>query len=338
MTMQHHRTRSERRSHSRKILGVLGTFVLAVTLVAATAPMASASGDDSTEERAEHEYDLEHRWHRPRKPRLVEIQLLGINDYHGHVESTTPGTVNGQAAGGSEYLAAKLNELREGHKNSLTVAAGDLIGGTPAFSGLFHDEPSVETLNAMELDVSSVGNHEFDEGVTELLRMQDGGCHPLDGCYFPDDPYEGADFQWLAANVVDETTGKTALPPYEIKWIGGVRVAFIGMTLEGTDALVSASGIQGWDFRDEVETANALVPKLKRRGVKAIVVLNDGYEADEALAEEIIAFTKGNLPGFKRPKSIDFIVDRDMPLTPTGKILHRVLRERYGTWSDTEDE
>ena len=204
---------------------------------------------------------------------LVQLQLLAFNDYHGHVESTTAGTVDGVAAGGGEYLSAKLNELRAGNKYSLTVAAGDLIGGSPAFSGLFHDEPSVESLNAMHLDVSSVGNHEFDEGVTELLRMQEGGCHPVDGCYFPDTPYTGADFQWLAANVVNEATGETALPPYWIKRIESINVGFIGMTLEATDTLVAASGIQGWDFLDEAETANALVPILKAQGVDAIVVL-----------------------------------------------------------------
>ena len=204
---------------------------------------------------------------------LIDVQLLGINDYHGHLEATTPGDVAGQPAGGSEYLSAKLNELRQGHKYSLTVAAGDLIGGSPAFSGLFHDEPSVESLNGMQLDVSGVGNHEFDEGVTELLRMQNGGCHPVDGCYFPDDPYPGADFQWLAANVVQEGTGETPLPPYWIEQFKNVKVGFIGMTLEATDTLVAAAGIEGWDFLDEAETANALVPILKAQGVEAIVVL-----------------------------------------------------------------
>jgi 5'-nucleotidase len=204
---------------------------------------------------------------------LVQLQLLAFNDYHGHLEPTTPGTVDGIPAGGGEYLSAKLNELRAGNKYSLTVAAGDLIGGSPAFSGLFHDEPSVESLNAMGLDVSSVGNHEFDEGVTELLRMQNGGCHPVDGCYFPDNPYAGANFQWLAANVVNETTGETPLPPYWIEKIESVKVGFIGMTLEATDTLVAAVGIQGWDFLDEADTANALVPILKAQGVEAIVVL-----------------------------------------------------------------
>lgn len=206
------------------------------------------------------------------KEKLLEVQILGINDYHGNLQADTPGNVNGAPAGGSEYLSAKLNELREGHEYSLTVAAGDLIGGSPAFSGLFHDEPSVESLNAMQLDVSGVGNHEFDEGVVELLRMQNGGCHPVDGCYFPDEPYAGADFQWLAANVVNEA-GETPLPPYWVTQFRGVRVGFIGMTLEATDTLVAASGIDGWDFLDEAETANALVPILKAQKVEAIVVL-----------------------------------------------------------------
>lgn len=213
-----------------------------------------------------------HFWKRNPPGQLIEVQLLGINDYHGHIEANAAGTIGDVPAGGGEYLSAKLNELREGKKYSLTVAAGDLIGGSPAFSGLFHDEPSVESLNAMKLDISSVGNHEFDEGVTELLRMQNGGCHPVDGCYFPDAPYDGADFKWLSANVVNET-GDNPLPAYWIERFNNVNVGFIGMTLEATNTLVAAAGIQGWDFLDEAETANAIVPYLKRMGVEAIVVL-----------------------------------------------------------------
>jgi len=202
----------------------------------------------------------------------IELQVLAFNDYHGHLEASTPGQVDGKDAGGSEFLSAKLTMLRAGHENSLTVAAGDLIGGSPAFSGLFHDEPSVESLNAMALDVSGVGNHEFDEGVTELLRMQDGGCHPVDGCYFKDAPYPGADFQWLAANVRN-VLGDTPLPPYWVDDVGTAKVGFIGMTLEATDTLVAAAGIKGWEFKDEVATANALVPELKAMGVETIIVL-----------------------------------------------------------------
>jgi len=210
--------------------------------------------------------------HGKAKGRFLEVQLLGFNDYHGHVKTDAVGF--GVTEGGGEYLSAKLAELREGKEHSITVAAGDLIGGSPAFSGLFHDEPSVESLNAMGLDISSVGNHEFDEGVVELLRMQNGGCHPEDGCYFPGQPYAGADFKWLAANVVSEADGNTTpLPAYWIEKIEGVKVGFIGMTLEGTDAIVAAAGIQGWDFLDEAETANNLVPLLQDQGVSAIVVL-----------------------------------------------------------------
>ncbi len=236
-------------------------FVAASLLVAIVAPVSAAGGDNG---RGKGKADP--------PGQLVDVQLLAFNDYHGHVKADDAGDVNGEPAGGGEYLAAKLDELRQGEKYSLTVAAGDLIGGSPSFSGLFHDEPSVESLNAMHLDVSGVGNHEFDEGVTELLRMQDGGCHPEDGCYFPDDPYAGADFQWLSANVVDEG-GDTPLPPYSIERFKNIKVGFIGMTLEATDTLVAAAGIEGFDFLDEVETANALVPELQAQGVEAIVVL-----------------------------------------------------------------
>ena len=166
-----------------------------------------------------------------------------------------------------------MAQLRQGHKHTLTVAAGDLIGGSPFLSGLFHDEPSVESLNAMGLDVSSVGNHEFDEGVTELLRMQDGGCHPVDGCYFPDQPYAGADFPWLAANVVSQESGDTVLPPYWIEKFESVKVGFIGMTLEDTPTLVAQSGFRDGTSTTRPTTANALVPILKGQGVEAIVVL-----------------------------------------------------------------
>lgn len=125
---------------------------------------------------------------------LIRLQILAFNDYHGHLEPDAAGTVDAQSAGGGQYLATALDQLRAGKRFSLTVAAGDLIGGSPALSGLFQDEPSVESLNAMELDVSGVGNHEFDDGVDEVRRMQEGGCHPTVGCHFPDRPYSGADF------------------------------------------------------------------------------------------------------------------------------------------------
>lgn len=208
------------------------------------------------------------------------VQLLSFNDYHGHLEANDPPLSRTQdpaqtAVGGAEYLSSTLDQLRSrvGDDHSLTVAAGDLIGGSTFLSGLFHDEPSVETLEAMDLDVSSVGNHEFDEGTDELLRMQDGGCHPADGCYFPDDPYDGADFEWLAANVVRKDNGQTLLPGTSVKEVDGVDVGFIGMTLEDTPTLVNPEGVSTVEFRDEVETANAQAKALQAEGVEAIVVL-----------------------------------------------------------------
>ena len=219
---------------------------------------------------------------RPR-PKEIELQVLSFNDFHGHLQpptgtdATLGGTLDPSATpvGGAEYLATTLTELRQQARYSHTVAAGDLIGGSPFLSGLFHDEPAVESLNALGLDVSSVGNHEFDEGVTELLRMQRGGCHPEDGCYaaWGGREYPGADFRWLAANVVRDSTGRTILPGTAIKKVRGVKVGYIGMTLEATPALVSQAGIRGYSFLDEVETANRAARELKRRGVETIIVL-----------------------------------------------------------------
>jgi 5'-nucleotidase len=219
---------------------------------------------------------------KPNPSATMSVQLLSFNDYHGHLEAKNNETapIDGVDVGGSEYLASTLAKLREGHRNTATVAAGDLIGGSTFLSGMFHDEPAVETLNAMGLDVSSVGNHEFDEGTDELLRMQYGGCHPEDGCYFPDEPYAGADFQWLAANVIRKDNGQPLLPPTWVKKFQGVKVGFIGMTLEATPTLVSPKGVSSVDFKDEVETANMQAAALKKQGVEAIVVLlhEGGYQ------------------------------------------------------------
>jgi 5'-nucleotidase len=212
----------------------------------------------------------------------VELRILAINDFHGNLRPPPGGIrINDPedrtkkvmvAAGGAEYMATLVKQLREGHKNTIFVAAGDLIGASPFLSAMFHDEPSIESLSMMGLAITSVGNHEFDEGKTELLRMQNGGCHPVDGCQGPH-PFLGAKFHYLAASTVETATGKSVLPPYEIREFDGIPVAFIGLTLKETAGIVSPAGIAGLEFRDEAETVNALVPQLKARGVEAIVVL-----------------------------------------------------------------
>jgi 5'-nucleotidase len=212
----------------------------------------------------------------------VELRILAINDFHGNLrpppggirisdpdDKTRKVTV---PAGGAEHMATLVRQLRAGAKNTIFVAAGDLIGASPFLSAMFHDEPTIESLSMMGLEVAAVGNHEFDEGKDELLRMQNGGCHPIDKCQGPH-PFAGAKFRYLAASTIENSTGKTVFPAYEIKQFDGIPVAFIGLTLKGTPNLVSPPGVAGLEFRDEAETVNAQAAELQARGVEAIVVL-----------------------------------------------------------------
>lgn len=217
-------------------------------------------------------------------PLTMPVQLLALNDFHGNLEppqgsagSVTrlnpDGTTTVTPAGGVEYLATHLQQARVGHPNTITVAAGDLIGASPLLSAAFHDEPTILAMNKLGVSVTSVGNHEFDEGKDELLRIQRGGCRADDGCYDPNQPYEGADFQYLSANVINNKTHLPLLPPVWVKNINGARVGFIGMTLKGTPDIVTASGVAGLSFLDEVNTANAYSVLLRLLGVNAIVVV-----------------------------------------------------------------
>ncbi|MFJ4972353.1 bifunctional metallophosphatase/5'-nucleotidase [Streptomyces sp. NPDC088755] len=218
------------------------------------------------------------------KPRTVDVQLLSFNDLHGNLEppagsagnvsQTQPdGTVKAIPAGGVEYLATSLRTARKANPYSVTAAGGDMVGASPLLSGLFHDEPTIEALNKLDLDVSAVGNHEFDEGATELARLQNGGCHPVEGCYEKGRKFKGADFPYLAANVTKEKTGKPLLKPYTVWKRNGVKIGFIGVTLEGTPDIVTANGVKGLKFHDEVETINKYARELDRKGVKSIVAL-----------------------------------------------------------------
>jgi 5'-nucleotidase len=218
------------------------------------------------------------------KSRTVDVQLLSFNDLHGNLEppagsagtvkrTHADGTVESIPAGGVEYLATSLRTARKGNPYSVTAAGGDMVGASPLLSGLFHDEPTIEALNGLDLDVTAVGNHEFDEGATELARLQNGGCHPVEGCYEEGKEFQGADFPYLAANVTEEKTGKPLLKPYTVWKKNGVRIGFIGVTLEGTPDIVTANGVKGLRFHDEVETINKYAKELDRKGVKSIVAL-----------------------------------------------------------------
>ncbi|MFE9795199.1 bifunctional metallophosphatase/5'-nucleotidase [Streptomyces goshikiensis] len=259
-------TPQRNRRARRLTLAALAVTAGAGAMVAAALPAGAASGGGAA------------------KSRTVDVQLLSFNDFHGTLEPPqgssgtvterqADGTTKAIPAGGVEYLATGLREARKGHEYSVTAAAGDMIGGSPMLSGLFHDEPTVEALNKLKLDVTSVGNHEFDEGKAELRRMAYGGCHPVDGCFESGKEYTGAEFKYLAANVTDEKTKRPMLNPTFIWQKGDVKIGFIGVTLEGTPDVVTADGVKGLKFGDEVETINKYAAELNKQGVKSIVAL-----------------------------------------------------------------
>ena len=218
----------------------------------------------------------------PRGP--VEVQILAFNDFHGNLQLPDPvevaepdGAKHKIATGGVAHLAALLTGLRAGHTNTITVSAGDTIGASPLISAYYLDEPTIDAMNLLGLEFNSVGNHEFDRGSDELKRMQTGGCARFTRrvpCAV--EPFGGARFRYLAANVV-QVDGSTIFPSTGLKTFqtaaGPITIGFIGMTLKGTEHLVTPSGVKGLTFEDEAATANALVPQLKAQGADTIVLL-----------------------------------------------------------------
>jgi 5'-nucleotidase len=215
------------------------------------------------------------------QPGPTEVQILAINDFHGNLEPPkftieTPGPGGATVkvpAGGVAHMVTAAKNLRQGHPYTVTVSAGDIIGASPLVSALYLDEPSIDAMNLLGVEYNSVGNHEFDKGTRELLRMQNGGCERYTArrpCAL--DPFTGASFHFLAANV-HTADGATLFPATAIKQLGPVKIGFIGMTLKETGSIVTPAGVAGVTFADEAATANALVPQLKAQGADAIVVL-----------------------------------------------------------------
>jgi 5'-nucleotidase len=214
----------------------------------------------------------------------LKVKLLGINDFHGQL--STGKLVGSRPVGSAAVLTSYLKTAQSGIENqTLIVHAGDHVGASPAASALLQDEPSIQWLNMLANAsctyadrtnaacniVGTLGNHEFDEGKTELLRLLSGGNH-VSGPFL-EDPYKGARFPYVSANVVDEVTGRPILPPYVIKRVQGVPIAFVGAVLEATPTIVTPTGVAGLRFLDEADAANSYVPELKALGVKSIVLL-----------------------------------------------------------------
>src|SRR3954470_8306091 len=275
-------TRSERpeKMDRRRVLRNLAAPALALAVVT-TLPSARPAREPATTPPPEFKpVTVSYETHGGAHGSTVQGQILSYNDFHGAIDppSGSGAVVNASGtstpAGGVEYLATYLKKLRAEAKaegrDTVTVGAGDLIGATPLVSAAFHDEPTIELMNQVGLQVSSVGNHEFDEGVNELIRMQRGGCHPTDGCQ-DGDGFGGAKFTYLAANTINKKTGLPILPPIDIKFVGGVPVGFVGMTLEGTAGIVNPAGIKSVHFANVVQTANKWSNVLKLFGVKAQV-------------------------------------------------------------------
>ncbi len=222
----------------------------------------------------------------------TDVRLITFNDLHGNLEPPSGSSArvtlpNGNTvnAGGAAYLAAHLERLRGQVRDSIVLSAGDSIGASPVISALFHDEPTVELLNMLGVDASVVGNHEFDEGLGELRRIQNGGCHPTDGCQFRKS-FKGANFPFLGANVYDKN-GFPALLPFSIEFSGGVPIGIIGATLKDLPQVVTPEAIKGLKFGEEVQAIDRTAELLDLFGVKAqVVLLHQGDNSGPAGPDE----------------------------------------------------
>jgi len=217
----------------------------------------------------------------------TNIQLLGVNDFHGNLESprTLPREGVQVPVGGAAYLDAYLDKYEARRpERTIRVHAGDMVGASPLISSYFHDEPTVYAMNEMQFDVGTLGNHEFDEGGEEMLRLINGGRRN-DGKQFKDDEngepvntsakgFPGADFPYIAANTVYKKSDDTVLPPYKVVKKGSIKVGFIGVTTLETPNIVVPDAVEPFEYLDISATVNRYAKVLQQeKGVEAIVVL-----------------------------------------------------------------
>ena len=258
----------------------------------------------------------------------VELQLLGVNDFHGHLEPPEPDV------GGAAWLGAHLARAARSHpERTITVHAGDMVGASPLISSYFHDEPAIEATNMMRFDVGTVGNHEFDEGGAEMLRLIRGGRRTDGPRAFTSDPdWQGARYPYVAANTVERDSGELLLPPYEVVERAGVRVGFVGVTTEDTPKWLLPEHRSPYRFTDISDAVNRWVPELRSRGIEAIVVLahsgafQKGAEAVGEIVDEAV----------EMDDAVDVVVaghtHSPLNLTVDGKLV--VEAESYGTHYD----
>lgn len=262
---------------ARQVVSGIVSTVLATSLLAGSAAGVAAKQKPDT------------------PPGSIDIQLLAINDFHGQLPTgqtlkvpTDPTTTTSVPVGGIVYLAQQVKALEAQNPHTLLLSAGDLIGASPMVSALFHDEPTIEAMNQLGMDYAVVGNHEFDEGLAELYRMQNGGCNPVDGCQ-TGHTFAGADFPYLAANVIGPN-GKPIFSPYKIASVAGAKIGIIGVVTTETPSIVMPSAVAGLTFLPEQATVNKYAKVLEAKGVNTIVVLlHDGTGSGPGVLNDLDA-------------------------------------------------
>jgi 5'-nucleotidase len=244
----------------------------------------------------------------------VEVRVIAFNDFHGHLEPgenrievpepTDPAHTRPLRVGGAAHLATLIGRLRAEQPRNVVVSSGDLVGASPLVSGLFHDEPTIEVMNAIGVDLNSVGNHEFDRGVEELKRLAQGGCATAVNDHHRScslRTYEGARFPFLAANVLDRSNEQPIFAATTVKDFEGVRIGFIGVVTRSTPGIVIPSGVAGVRFLPEARVLNEQAKALQDRGVQAIVaVVHEGGDAD------------GHFNACANPRGAIFDIEREL--------------------------
>ncbi|MEY8739167.1 bifunctional UDP-sugar hydrolase/5'-nucleotidase [Bacillales bacterium AN1005] len=262
----------------------------------------------------------------------VEVHLIGINDFHGQLDTTS--IVSDKKAGSAPILATYLKEAQAKYEHSLLFHNGDSVGASAPVSSLDRDEPTMEWMNMMGFDVASLGNHEFDHGIAALKAQIFGGLDPKEGKV----THAGAKFDYVNANVIETATGKPLIKPYVIKEVGGVKIGFIGLVTKSTPAKVSPSGTAGVTFlsaEEEVEAVNKYAKELQDQGVETIIVLaHDPATTKEGVTTGEAADLAKALP---TDTPVDVIVAGDNHALANGEVNGILIVQAYSYGTAFED-
>ncbi|MEK5235888.1 bifunctional 2',3'-cyclic-nucleotide 2'-phosphodiesterase/3'-nucleotidase [Paenibacillus sp. FSL L8-0470] len=262
----------------------------------------------------------------------VEVHLLGINDFHGQLDTTS--MVGDKKAGTAAVLATYLKEARAKYPNSLLFHNGDSVGASAPVSSLERDEPTHEWMNLMKFDVGTLGNHEFDQGVAAMKTQIFGGVDPINSKV----NHAGSDFDYINANAVDSKTGEPIITPYVIKEVGGIQIGFIGVVTKATPSKVSPAGTAGVKFlsaEEEVAAIEKYAKELQQKGVETIIVLaHDPATTKNDVTTGEAADLANALPA---NSPVDVIVAGDNHALANGVVNGKLVVQAYSYGSAFED-